>query len=455
MNTDKLTAEEIEFIEKSKNWKRYKVLRQLPDNGTSHAIIAGNCYYSGTFYDSEYNINELIEEGYIILYEEPFPFQKDLVGNNKRTVYCYCPQCKSFGVNTPLEMTCGNCGYTKTVTYYDAETINDYLEAYKNQSSAVSDEILQELGEKEVMIAAFAKIMNAFKLRDWIMQGRGCYPYNDDRYKEEVRYLYDEIEKIENDTWKNIKTKTFEYREKIIAEYKKESASSEITEVWVKATEKDNQTIGYNIELADSLGWIPSHNGWLKKVKLSSVSSESNVGGMRWVKASERLPEKEGIYYGKGWGLREWILKFKDGQFFSHNDRPLALPFDNKGLEWLDESIPSEVKEKEKFRTYHFDEYIERVEKLMEEYTGQALSNAIVNEIIEPLKVSVQQYWRMAQTNHENACKLRKQLLDSSDKQALIQVLCPKCKKDTLIRMSNCVCCMDSSCGYSVEQNNQ
>lgn len=32
-----LSAEEKDFIEKSKNWKRYKVLQELPNNGHSHS----------------------------------------------------------------------------------------------------------------------------------------------------------------------------------------------------------------------------------------------------------------------------------------------------------------------------------------------------------------------------------------------------------------------------------
>jgi SMC interacting uncharacterized protein involved in chromosome segregation len=47
------------------------------------------------------------------------------------------------------------------------------------------------------------------------MEGRGCYPCNDDRYKEEVRYIMDAFNQINSDLWRQIKSKTFEYRNAI------------------------------------------------------------------------------------------------------------------------------------------------------------------------------------------------------------------------------------------------
>lgn len=103
---------------------------------------------------------------------------------------------------------CENSGYYDYVTYQ--RKIIKWLD---------ESVILEELGEKEVMIQAFDKVRQLFEKRSWIMEGRGNYPYNDDRYKEEVRNLYDEFDSLKKDVWANIKTKTFEYREKIIADY--------------------------------------------------------------------------------------------------------------------------------------------------------------------------------------------------------------------------------------------
>lgn len=77
-------------------------------------------------------------------------------------------------------------------------------------------------GEREVMIQAFYKVRQLFQNREWIMDGRGSYPYDDDRYKEEVRYLFDEFEALYSETFSNIKSKTFEYRDEIIKKYEED-----------------------------------------------------------------------------------------------------------------------------------------------------------------------------------------------------------------------------------------
>jgi len=79
--------------------------------------------------------------------------------------------------------------------------------------------VSKDAHEKEIMMQAFSKLKAMFEAREWIMEGRGSYPYNDDRYKQEVRYLFDEFNAIWKDTWNNIESKSVEYRKKIIAEY--------------------------------------------------------------------------------------------------------------------------------------------------------------------------------------------------------------------------------------------
>ncbi len=75
----------------------------------------------------------------------------------------------------------------------------------------------EALHEREALFQAFDKIRGCFKGRHWLMEGRGCYPWDDERYKEEVRYIMDEFDQINKDLWKQIKSKSFEYREKIKA----------------------------------------------------------------------------------------------------------------------------------------------------------------------------------------------------------------------------------------------
>lgn len=91
-----------------------------------------------------------------------------------------------------------------------------------NQQRAIQFEYdkVDHEGEREVMIQAFDKVRQIFEQRTWIMEGRGTYPCNDDRYREEVRNLYDEFDAIKKDTWQHISTKTADYRNKIISDYK-------------------------------------------------------------------------------------------------------------------------------------------------------------------------------------------------------------------------------------------
>jgi len=139
---------------------------------------------------------------------------------------------------------------------------HDFLAGWeaKTQSLTVSNGVLEELGEKEVMIQAFDKVRELFEMRSWIMDGRGSYPYNDDKYKQEVRFLYDEFDALKSDVWKNIKTKTFEYREKIIAEYLKNQVSNGVeaidrklyiddVQAWVKMYTDKQITIGKLTEI--------------------------------------------------------------------------------------------------------------------------------------------------------------------------------------------------------------
>jgi hypothetical protein len=113
----------------------------------------------------------------------------------------------------------------KDLQYYHSETKrfswDNVIEWLDESNEQPVEQISQDAHEKEVMMQAFGKVRQIFEGRSWIMEGRGSYPYNDDRYREEVRYLYDEFDAIKKETWGNIKSKSFEYRQAIIAEYLK------------------------------------------------------------------------------------------------------------------------------------------------------------------------------------------------------------------------------------------
>ena len=106
------------------------------------------------------------------------------------------------------------------------DSVREFAEQSRitEQSSVVQrDEVLDE---REALFQAFDKIKMSFESRHWLMEGRGCYPYNDERYKEEVRYIMDEFNTINNDLWKQIKSKSFEYKEKLRKDIIAEQQSS-------------------------------------------------------------------------------------------------------------------------------------------------------------------------------------------------------------------------------------
>ena len=80
--------------------------------------------------------------------------------------------------------------------------------------------LAQEMeAETEVMIQAFDKIRTIFSMRAWIIEGRGPYIDSDDEYRKEVTYLYEEFDALVNDVWKNIKSRSVDFRNKIINDY--------------------------------------------------------------------------------------------------------------------------------------------------------------------------------------------------------------------------------------------
>jgi hypothetical protein len=122
---EKINKELQEFIDTSGNAKTYRIVRRL--SGDLSYLKEGEKIASSALYDNGYNILDLLKYGMIKSADEPFDWQRDLVGKNEHSVYSRCPQCQSFGVNMPLDNVCGNCGYQKCITYYDAQTIDQHI----------------------------------------------------------------------------------------------------------------------------------------------------------------------------------------------------------------------------------------------------------------------------------------------------------------------------------------
>jgi hypothetical protein len=122
--------------------------------------------------------------------------------------------------------------------------------------------VTEDAHEKEVMMKAFDDVRKIFEGRAWIMEGRGSYTYNDDRYKEEVRYLYNEFDAIQKATWAKIKSKSVDYRHQIIADYLNENKQQGA--VWVNDADQH-----------------PTH-GWCGKVRTVNRMGELNEREATW-----------------------------------------------------------------------------------------------------------------------------------------------------------------------------
>lgn len=122
---EQLAAEKVAFYKLAKNRNKYKVLKPIKGE-LSYAKI-GDTYFSDTLYERGYNMDEMVKTGHLELVERIFPFEYEIVGKNVKSVFTKCPEGCGFGINAPLNKQCGNCGYTEGITYYDAETIHNYI----------------------------------------------------------------------------------------------------------------------------------------------------------------------------------------------------------------------------------------------------------------------------------------------------------------------------------------
>jgi hypothetical protein len=124
--------------------------------------------------------------------------------------------------------------------------------------AALTEQKGDDAHEKEVMMKSFDKVRQIFEGRQWIMDGRGSYPYNDDRYREEVRYMYDEFDALVKDAWANIKSHSSEYRQAIVKEY-------------LKGMEGKEREVGTVVNPVDFANWLLRYDFEAKYTKDGKV----------------------------------------------------------------------------------------------------------------------------------------------------------------------------------------
>ena len=80
--------------------------------------------------ERDYDIKSLLMKGIIREIPFVFPFEKEIVGRNPHSVYSRCRDCLEFSINHPLETGCQFCGSLYTVTYYDAENVQRFIDEF-------------------------------------------------------------------------------------------------------------------------------------------------------------------------------------------------------------------------------------------------------------------------------------------------------------------------------------
>lgn len=150
-------------------------------------------------------------------------------------------------------------------TYLKAVDCSLIAERFASLQTQEKDKEIAELkearDEREELIKAFDAIRMEFEGRKWLMEGRGNYRYDDEKYKEEVRYIMDAFNEINGNLWRKIKSKTFEYRNAIESPLKStiESQQKEIEEL-KRAIEDEKKVclrvMDYNSELESQLSEV-------------------------------------------------------------------------------------------------------------------------------------------------------------------------------------------------------
>lgn len=118
------------FLELAKNESTYRTLKEFPI--PSGKAKVGDKFRSKILYDMGYNMLDFIERGYLERIPDVFDFEHEVIGKNQHSVHTWCPECFAWSINMPLEKECG-CGYPKGITYYDAETIDNYIKTILTQ----------------------------------------------------------------------------------------------------------------------------------------------------------------------------------------------------------------------------------------------------------------------------------------------------------------------------------
>jgi hypothetical protein len=156
-------------------------------------------------------------------------------------------------------------------------------------------------------------------------------------------------------------------------------------------------------------------------IKYADEQYQVNRWGREWVHAREDFKAGAEFILGREAHLSKQKQFFddmaEDWHLWDEEEKgtyPVKRIFD--AYEKLLEELPQAKEDSQQILGY--EEYVEKIDNLMEHYEGQVLSNAIVSEIIEPLSKSTQQWWKALQSKHEDLRKVVKELKELKAKES-------------------------------------
>jgi len=121
-------ANQIQSGIKNKQRRVYEVVKPLKGYFSKYKNKAvGHRFSAEILFKREYNINQLLKEGKIVEIPKIFPFEIEIVSQNQHSVWTKCKECLHFGINMPLNKKCANCGCEETITYYDADSVQRFI----------------------------------------------------------------------------------------------------------------------------------------------------------------------------------------------------------------------------------------------------------------------------------------------------------------------------------------
>lgn len=209
------------------------------------------------------------------------------------------------------------------------ESMNDMVSMvsmmFKNSGKLIHDTYAEAaelyaqelLIEREVLIQAFSQVTKEFEGREWLMQGRGAYPYDDERYKEEVKYLMDSFQMIKQTMWGVIKSTTIGAMEIYAKELvKKVVGKQELTEAIEQA-----YMAGYHscCKRDPSASDALAYRQGLVNDTTEQPMSKNDQSGRTCLTMAEKIEAMSLKYYSK----LEW--KPKKGDYYTTHRHDLEL----------------------------------------------------------------------------------------------------------------------------------